>query len=143
MKKILTLAAIVLAISGGLGQQAEANAAPVNIKSLGGQSEITETRPADAMPVYPTRGKALERSFNDQPPLIPHKDDYKITLDKNGCLSCHAWDKAKRMKATPVAKSHVIDDKGTVNGHNYFCTQCHVAQAENKVPLVENEFSIK
>ena len=102
---------------------------------------MTDIRPADAMPVYPARGKALERSFTDQPPLIPHKDDYKITLDKNGCLTCHSWDKAPRMKATPVAKSHVIDDKGTLNGHNYFCTQCHVAQAENKAPLVDNKFS--
>lgn len=139
MKKILTLAAIVLAISGCSGQQADTNPAPVNIKSLGGQTEITEIRPADAMPVYPSRGKAIERSFADQPPLIPHKDDYQITIAKNGCLSCHSWDKASRMKATPVAKSHVIDDKGTLNGQNYFCTQCHVAQAENKIPLVENQ----
>ncbi|QYK08523.1 nitrate reductase cytochrome c-type subunit NapB [Shewanella mangrovisoli] len=141
MKKILTLAAIVLAIGGCSGQQADTQATPVNIKSLAGDSAVTDIRPADAMPVYPSRGKALERSFTDQPPLIPHKDDYKITLDKNGCLTCHSWDKAPRMKATPVAKSHVIDDKGTLNGHNYFCTQCHVAQAENKAPLVENKFS--
>ncbi|PIW59681.1 nitrate reductase cytochrome c-type subunit NapB [Shewanella sp. CG12_big_fil_rev_8_21_14_0_65_47_15] len=141
MKKILTLAAIVLAIGGCSGQQADTQATPVNIKSLAGDSTVTDIRPADAMPVYPSRGKALERSFTDQPPLIPHKDDYKITLDKNGCLTCHSWDKAPRMKATPVAKSHVIDDKGTLNGHNYFCTQCHVAQAENKAPLVDNKFS--
>lgn len=143
MKKRLTLAAIVLAISGCSGQQAEANLTPVNIKSLAGNSTVTDIRPADVMPVYPTRGSALERSFAEQPPLIPHKDDYKITLNKNGCLSCHSWDKAKAMKATPVAKSHVTDDKGTVNGQNYFCTQCHVAQAENKTPLVENKFSTK
>ncbi|BDA62148.1 nitrate reductase cytochrome c-type subunit NapB [Shewanella xiamenensis] len=141
MKKILTLAAIVLAIGGCSGQQADSQATPVNIKSLAGDSAVTDIRPADAMPVYPARGKALERSFTDQPPLIPHKDDYKITLDKNGCLTCHSRDKAPRMKATPVAKSHVIDDKGTLNGHNYFCTQCHVAQAENKAPLVDNKFS--
>lgn len=143
MKKVLTLAAIVLAISGCSGQQADNQTAPVNINSLAGTSAITDVRPADAMPVYPSRGTALERSFAEQPPLIPHKDDYKITLTKNGCLSCHSWDKAKRTKATPVAQSHVIDDKGTVNGQNYFCTQCHVAQAENKLPLVDNDFSVK
>ncbi|ABM23643.1 MULTISPECIES: nitrate reductase cytochrome c-type subunit NapB [Shewanella] len=141
MKKILTLAAIVVAIGGCTGQKADTNSAPVTINSLAGTSAITDIRPADAMPVFPTRGAALERSFSDQPPLIPHKDDYKITLDKNGCLSCHSWEKAERMKATPVAKSHVIDDKGNLNGQNYFCTQCHVAQAENKAPLVENKFS--
>ncbi len=140
MKKILTLAAIVLAISGCSGQSGS-NGAPVNVKSLAGDSAITDVRPADAMPVYPARGKALERSFADQPPLIPHKDDYAITTTKNGCLSCHSWDKAPKMKATPVAKSHVVDDKGTLNSQNYFCTQCHVAQAENKAPLVENQFT--
>ncbi|MCS6154769.1 nitrate reductase cytochrome c-type subunit [Shewanella baltica] len=143
MIKILTLTALLIGIAGCSGQQADTNAAPVNIQSLAGNMAITDIRPADAMAIYPNRGTAIERSFSEQPPLIPHKDDYKITLDKNGCLSCHSWDKAKRMKATPVAKSHVIDDKGTVNGHNYFCTQCHVAQAENKQPLVENQFSDK
>ncbi|MCS6204466.1 nitrate reductase cytochrome c-type subunit NapB [Shewanella sp. SW36] len=143
MRKILTLTALLVAITGCSGQQADTNAAPVNIQSLAGNMAITDIRPADAMAIYPSRGAAIERSFSEQPPLIPHKDDYKITLDKNGCLSCHSWDKAKRMKATPVAKSHVIDDKGTVNGHNYFCTQCHIAQAENKQALVENQFSDK
>ncbi|MCS6242043.1 nitrate reductase cytochrome c-type subunit NapB [Shewanella baltica] len=143
MRKILTLTALLVAITGCSGQQTDTNAAPVNIQSLAGNMAITDIRPADAMAIYPNRGTAIERSFSEQPPLIPHKDDYKITLDKNGCLSCHSWDKAKRMKATPVAKSHVIDDKGTVNGHNYFCTQCHVAQAENKQALVENQFSDK
>ncbi|MCS6100716.1 nitrate reductase cytochrome c-type subunit NapB [Shewanella baltica] len=143
MIKILTLTALLIGIAGCSGQQTDTNAAPVNIQSLAGNMAITDIRPADAMAIYPSRGTAIERSFREQPPLIPHKDDYKITLDKNGCLGCHSWDKAKRMKATPVAKSHVIDDKGTVNGHNYFCTQCHVAQAENKQPLVENQFSDK
>ena len=143
MRKILTLTALLVAITGCSGQQTDTNVAPVNIQSLAGNMAITDIRPADAMAIYPSRGTAIERSFSEQPPLIPHKDDYKITLDKNGCLSCHSWDKAKRMKATPVAKSHVIDDKGTVNGDNYACTQCHVAQAENKQPLVENQFSGK
>ncbi|MCH1929613.1 nitrate reductase cytochrome c-type subunit [Shewanella sp. A25] len=139
MKKLLTLAAILFAISGCSGQQG-ASGEPVNVKSLAGDSKITDVRPADAMPIYPAKGTAIERNFAEQPPLIPHKDDYKITKDKNSCLSCHSWDKAPRMKATPLAKSHVIDDKGTLNGHNYFCTQCHVAQAENKTPIVENQY---
>lgn len=141
MKKILTLAAMVFAIGGCTGQQTETQATAVKIQSLAGDYAITDIRPADAMPIYPVRGKAIPRSFSEQPPLIPHKDDYQITLDKNGCLTCHSWDRAQRMKATPVAKSHVIDDKGTLNDQNYFCTLCHVAQAENKTALVENSFS--
>lgn len=141
MKKLVSVAVVLLTLAGCSGQQTEPQAAAVNVTSLAGNTPISETRAADAMPVYPSRGKAIERSFTEQPPLIPHKDDYLINLDKNTCLNCHGWDKATRMKATPVAKSHVIDDKGTLNGHNYFCTQCHVAQAENKQPLVENQFS--
>ncbi|MBT1443805.1 nitrate reductase cytochrome c-type subunit [Shewanella sp. JM162201] len=141
MKKVLTLAALLVAIAGCSGQQASRNNEPVNVQSLAGNTPITEVRPADALPSYPTRGKAIERNYIEQPPLIPHKDDYSITMSKNGCMNCHSWDKAERMKATPVAKSHTLDAKGTLNGQNYFCTQCHVAQAENKSELVENTFS--
>ncbi|MBO2592262.1 nitrate reductase cytochrome c-type subunit [Shewanella algae] len=141
MKKTLSAAAMLLALSACSGQQAE-TAQPVNVSSLGGgDADISSVRPADAMPSYPMRGNAIERNYAEQPPLIPHKADYPISLKKNSCMNCHDWSKAKRMKATPVAKSHVIDDKGTLNGQNYFCTQCHVPQADNKQPLVENNFS--
>lgn len=141
MKKLITLAAIMLAISAYSGQQANANSEPVKLSSLAGDVNVTDVRPADEMPVYPARGKSIERTFVHQPPIIPHKATYAISADKNGCLSCHSWDKAKRMKATPVDKSHVLDDKGTVQGMYYFCDQCHVPQAENKQQLVENTFN--
>ncbi len=142
MKKVLTLAALVMALSACSGQQANTSAEPVNISSLG-KSEISEVRAADAMPTYPKRGKSIERDFVHQPPMIPHKADYKITMKRNGCMSCHSWDKAKKRKATPIDISHVKDDKGTLNGHYYSCTQCHAPQAENKQQLVENDFSNK
>ncbi|MBV7314093.1 nitrate reductase cytochrome c-type subunit [Shewanella sp. NIFS-20-20] len=140
MKKLMTMALFALSLTACSGQQPPA-AAPVNVKSLAGDSRIEDIRPADAMPQYPSRGKAIVRDFQEQPPLIPHKADYAINADKNTCMNCHSWDKASRMKATPVAKSHVIDDKGTLNGANYFCSLCHVPQADNKQAIVENEFS--
>ncbi|WP_372871611.1 nitrate reductase cytochrome c-type subunit [Shewanella sp.] len=143
MKRVLTLAALFVAIAGCSGQNAPVNNEPVNVQSLAGSAQITDVRPADALPTYPKRGTAIERNYSEQPPLIPHKDDYAISLNKNGCMNCHSWDKAERMKATPVAKSHTLDAKGTLNGQNYFCTQCHVAQADNKTELVENTFSTK
>jgi cytochrome c-type protein NapB len=143
MKKLLSVVAILLSLSAYSGQQAIADNTPVKVESRVGNVAITDNSPADAIATYPTRGKAIARSFAEQPPLIPHKDSYSITTDKNGCLTCHSWDKAKRMKATPVAKSHVIDDKGTLNRMNYFCVQCHVAQADNKQELVENTFTTK
>ncbi len=141
MKKVLTLAALFLAISACSGQQADKPAKPVNVTSLAGNSAITDVRPADAMPTYPKRGKSIERNYIEQPPLIPHRADYSISLNKNKCMTCHSWDKAKKMKATPVAKSHVVNAQGKLNGQNYFCTQCHVPQADNKQAIVENVFS--
>ncbi|PMG79325.1 nitrate reductase [Shewanella sp. 10N.286.51.B7] len=137
MKKLLSLAAIVLSLSACSGQQTAETAAPVTVKSLAGDVAITATMPADAKATYPSRGTALSRDFVHMPPLIPHRDSYKITAKKNGCLTCHSTEKAARMKATPVDKSHVKAD-GTFDDKYYFCVQCHVAQADNKQAIVEN-----
>ncbi|MCL1057437.1 nitrate reductase cytochrome c-type subunit [Shewanella gelidimarina] len=139
MKKLLTAAALVMALSACSGQQANTPAEPVNINSLG-QSAITDTRPADPAATYPKRGKSIERTFVHQPPMIPHKAGYPITLKKNGCMSCHSPAKAKRMKATQIDPSHLLAD-AKLNDHYYNCTQCHTPQAENKTELVENTFS--
>ncbi|MDF0533959.1 nitrate reductase cytochrome c-type subunit [Shewanella sp. A32] len=141
MKKILTLAALLMVISGCSGEHAASAAKPVNITSLGGQTPVTKAVAVADEAQYPSHGTAIPRNFAEQPPLIPHKADYPITLKHNSCLGCHSWDRAAKMKATPVAKSHVLDDKGTLKGQNYFCTQCHVPQADNKHPLVGNSFS--
>ncbi|MFC1519273.1 nitrate reductase cytochrome c-type subunit [Pseudomonadota bacterium] len=137
MKKLLSLAAIVLSLSACSGQQTAETAAPVNVKSLAGDVQITDTIPADAKATYPSRGTAIERTFVHQPPMIPHRDSYPITMKKNGCLTCHSTEKAARMKATPIDKSHVKAD-GKFDDKYYFCVQCHVAQADNKEALVEN-----
>lgn len=136
MKKLFSVAAMVLGLAACSGQQAEPEAAAVNVQSLG-QSAITDIRPADAVASYPVKGTAIERTFVHQPPLIPHKDSYSISADKNGCLTCHSVEKAARMKATAIDKSHVKAN-GEFNGQYYFCVQCHVAQADNKQALVGN-----
>ncbi|WP_394131551.1 nitrate reductase cytochrome c-type subunit [Shewanella maritima] len=140
MKKMLTLAAMVLAISACSGQQVEQNAAPVKVTSLAGEMKVTDVRPANEMSVYPSRGTSIERTFEHQPPLVPHRDTYAISASKNGCLNCHSTEKAARMKATPVDATHVKAD-GSFNNAFYFCDQCHVAQAENKQQIVGNKFS--
>ncbi|WOT05610.1 nitrate reductase cytochrome c-type subunit [Shewanella youngdeokensis] len=140
MKKALTLAAL-LALSACSGQQATVSADPVNVVSLG-KSEITEIRAADPAPVYPKRGNSMERTFVHQPPMIPHKANYPITLKRNGCVSCHSPAKAKRMKATEIDASHLLPGDKLDNKY-YNCTQCHTPQAENKQELVGNDFSNK
>lgn len=141
MKKFLTLAAIVVAVAGCSGQNSTEAAAPVNIQSLAGNATIPATLPAADYAQYPQKGHTIARNFAEQPPLIPHKANYPITLKRNTCLSCHAWGKAERMHTTPIPKSHVVDDKGTLNGHNYSCNQCHVPQASNKQAIVGNSYS--
>ncbi|ABV38564.1 nitrate reductase cytochrome c-type subunit (NapB) [Shewanella sediminis HAW-EB3] len=138
MKNVLTIAALVMALSACSGQQANTQAEPVNVSSLG-KSEITDVRMADAMPTYPKRGASIERGFVHQPPLIPHKAEYAITTKKNKCLSCHF---PAKMKATPIDESHLLAT-GKLNNIYYNCSQCHVPQAENKQQLVENDFSNK
>ncbi|MDB2387268.1 nitrate reductase cytochrome c-type subunit [Shewanella sp.] len=141
MKKLFTAAALVMALSACSGQNATETVAPVNINSLG-ETAITEIRPADPAPIYPKRGKAIARTFVHQPPMIPHKVQYPITLKKNGCMSCHSPAKAKRMKATQVDASHLLAD-AKLNNAYYNCTQCHTPQAQNKTQLIENRFSNK
>ncbi|WP_417763472.1 nitrate reductase cytochrome c-type subunit [Shewanella sp.] len=141
MKKTLILAVMLFAVSGCSGQNSSENAAPVNVKSLAGDTTVPITQPATELALYPQKGHALARNYAQQPPLIPHKADYPITLKRNTCLSCHAWGKAERMHATAIPKSHVIDDNGTLNGRNYSCNQCHVPQASNKQAIVGNSFS--
>ncbi|MBR9729208.1 nitrate reductase cytochrome c-type subunit [Shewanella intestini] len=140
MKKILTIAAAMLAISACSGQNIEPNATPVKVASLAGNSPITDVRPAEEVSVYPSRGTAIERTFAHQPPLVPHRTTYALSTKKNGCLTCHDPKKAKRMKATAVDVSHLKAD-GSFNNEYYFCDQCHVAQADNKQAIIENAFT--
>ncbi|MCL2912457.1 nitrate reductase cytochrome c-type subunit [Shewanella corallii] len=139
MKKLVCVAMLALGLSACSGQAPLPDAQPVNVKSLAGDSKISEVRPADVMPEYPNRGKSVERTFADQPPLVPHKD-YAINIKKNTCINCHSPAKAKRMRTTSVPASHLEADGQTLKGENYFCTQCHVPQASNKQAIVDNSF---
>lgn len=86
----------------------------------------------------------IERDYVQQPPLIPHKiKGYKIDLKSNKCLTCHSWKNYKEADATKISQTHFADRgdnvMANVAARRYFCTQCHVPQADAK-PLVENDF---
>ncbi len=92
----------------------------------------------------PKDGEPIQRNYVQQPPLIPHKiDGYQINLDYNKCLTCHSWSRYKETGATKISQTHFKDRNGVdladVSPRRYFCTQCHVPQADAK-PLVENTF---
>ncbi|WJF91951.1 nitrate reductase cytochrome c-type subunit [Paraburkholderia bonniea] len=85
------------------------------------------------------------RAYAQQPPTIPHKiDGYQLDRNANRCLACHARSRAAESGAVPLAISHYTDREGQTLGHlaprRYFCTQCHVPQADIK-PLVGNTFT--
>jgi cytochrome c-type protein NapB len=79
-----------------------------------------------------------------QPPIIPHNiRDYQVDLNVNTCLSCHSRQRVSESQATMVSVTHYMDRDGNflanVSPRRYFCTQCHVTQADTK-PLVPNGF---
>jgi cytochrome c-type protein NapB len=84
------------------------------------------------------------RNYPEQPPVIPHQiRDYQITLNANKCLSCHSRQFTAQSQAPMISITHFMDRDGqvlaSVTPRRYFCTQCHVTQAEVE-PLVENKF---
>lgn len=88
----------------------------------------------------------IDRTFKEQPPLIPHSIDiYQISATENACLDCHIDDsdfKGKKMPA--VSKAHLVaqasaDAEPELNKARWQCNSCHVPQVDAK-PLVENTF---
>jgi nitrate reductase (cytochrome), electron transfer subunit len=146
--RTLTLLAILLAslLAFTVFAQTGAPAVPAVPfhDNLRGTTPIDEEAKPPLIP--PTENKDVIRGLNyaQQPPTIPHKiDNYQLDRNANKCLACHARSRAEESGAVPVAVSHYIDRAGEVSGHlsprRYFCTQCHVPQADAK-PLVNNTF---
>ena len=135
--RLLALAAIFLAGT------AMAAGSPLKLMSLRGDTAIDKTPEADMY--RPMKdAKPLPRDFVQQPPLIPHTiRDYQITRNFNKCMDCHAWARTKETGATKVSVTHFKTRDGqelsNISPRRYFCTQCHVPQADAK-PLVENNF---
>jgi cytochrome c-type protein NapB len=87
----------------------------------------------------------IERSYKQQPPMVPHAvDTYTINLKNNGCLKCHSETTYEKEKAPKIGDSHYMDRDGkvlpTISSRRYFCNQCHVAQ-EGVEPMVKNNFA--
>jgi cytochrome c-type protein NapB len=97
--------------------------------------------------IAPTENKDVirGRAYAQQPPTIPHKiDGYQLDKDANRCLACHARSRAADSGAVPIGVSHYLTRDnltlGSLSPRRYFCTQCHVTQADAK-PLVGNTFT--
>ncbi|MWL90220.1 nitrate reductase cytochrome c-type subunit; periplasmic nitrate reductase electron transfer subunit [Cupriavidus sp. SW-Y-13] len=122
--------------------------APANAQGLvdamrGPTPVANETKPPL---LFPTENKDIRRTRNYtmQPPTIPHKiDGYQLDRDFNRCMFCHARTKSEETGSIPVSITHYMDRDNNVlaevSPRRYFCTQCHVPQADTK-PLVGNSF---
>jgi cytochrome c-type protein NapB len=125
--------------AGGASPQDDAR-----VSDLRGEVPVTdETAPP---PIYKEINDDLRRARNypEQPPVIPHNiRDYPITLNANKCLTCHTREFTAQSQAPMISITHFMDREGqvlaTVTPRRYFCTQCHVTQAEAP-DLVENDF---
>ncbi|MCP4982655.1 MAG: nitrate reductase cytochrome c-type subunit [Gammaproteobacteria bacterium] len=136
--KIFTILVTILGL--GLAFQSRAQ----EVSSLRGPVDLDQGSNAPEMKKYPKDGKPIVRDYVQQPPLVPHTiARYKINLKSNKCLSCHSWKNYRQFDATKISQTHFEDRDNNVlanvSARRYFCTQCHVPQADAK-PLVENEF---
>jgi cytochrome c-type protein NapB len=125
--------------------------AAAQVNSLRGvQADAVDKAPQDLayQGKKPGQQKTIDRTFKDQPPLIPHalNNFDEITLEENQCMSCHSAEKYKEKNAPKLGDSHMslVDIPGggmkkVMNMTRWQCNSCHVPQVDAK-PLVDNTF---
>lgn len=136
---------IFLIIGFVLGMSTVVNSAMAEqVTSLRGSNDLTGSSNDVVIKHVQEDQEPIVRDYVQQPPLVPHKTEgYKINLKFNKCLTCHSWKNYRKAKATKISQTHFADRDenvlANVSPRRYFCTQCHVPQA-NAEPLVENQF---
>jgi cytochrome c-type protein NapB len=139
MKKTISAVLMAAVMVLGVGQiSAE------QVKSLRGAKPLDVESSAPDMKRVEKDSAPIARNYIQQPPLIAHSiRGYQITRKNNKCLDCHSWENYREFGATKVSQTHFTNREGIdladVSPNRYFCTQCHVVQADAQ-PLVKNEF---
>ena len=137
MKILFSIATVLfLLVTGSILAQ--------DIATLRDGVDLTEQSKTAPIPRPITNDIKVGRNYPMQPPIIPHNiRDYQVDLNVNKCLSCHSRNRISESQATMVSVTHYMDRDGNflanVSPRRYFCTQCHVTQADTK-PLVPNDF---
>jgi cytochrome c-type protein NapB len=111
---------------------------------LTGPTPPTVEQPAPAVPKWVTDDVRRMRAYPEQPPVIPHSiEGYQLSVNTNRCLSCHKREFTQGSGAPMISVTHYMDREGQmladVSPRRYFCTACHVPQAD-AAPLVPNIF---
>lgn len=91
--------------------------------------------------------KLIERTFEGQPPLIPHSiaNYEEITATENPCLECHISNDFRGKKMPRVSDSHLVakptaaKPDPVLHMSRWQCNTCHVPQVDAP-PLVDNDF---
>lgn len=114
-----------------------------DVQSLRGDDLTNMAKKPSKKKIVSVEG-GIERSFKEQPPMIPHTvDKYEVNLKNNGCLKCHSEKTYEKEKAPKVGDSHYVSRDGkvldTISSRRYFCSQCHTTQVGAE-PLVKNSF---
>lgn len=112
---------------------------------LNGPEPAMEVVPAAPIPRWITDDVRLMRQYPEQPPIIPHSiEGYQLSVNANRCLSCHKRENSLGAGAPMISVTHYMGRDtqmlADVSPRRYFCTQCHVPQAD-AAPLVENSFT--
>ena len=131
----IALAAALITVSTALAAE---------LTGLRGPTPIDQETTPPPIPNEVNDDKRQARNYPEQPPVIPHQTrDYQITLNANKCLTCHTREFTAQSQAPMISITHFMDRDGqvlaSVTPRRYFCTQCHVSQADAP-PLVENTF---
>ena len=145
MKSGMTSAFAAAALLGeALGLQHTAQAQSPEVQSLRGFATLPQTNAPPDVKRQNTDAGRFSRAYRQQPPLIPHRiDHYQIDLRVNKCLQCHDWPHNVQENAPKISETHYTNREGVALDHvarnRWFCTQCHVPQA-NARALVDNRF---
>jgi cytochrome c-type protein NapB len=135
------LAAMLLALAA-VSAFAQAPSGLVN--GLRGTTPLDAESRAPLLPKTINDDQRRARSYPAQPPVIPHQiDNYQVDLRFNKCMSCHGRERVGESQAPMVSVTHFQDRDGNmrqeISPRRYFCTQCHVSQADVRLP-VKNSF---
>ena len=139
MRKLLLASCLALAALCAVAQSR-----PGIVNGLRGATPLEAESKAPALPKTVNDDQRRARSHPAQPPVIPHQiDNYQVDLRFNKCMDCHGRSRVGESQAPMVSVTHFQDRDGQIrqeiSPRRYFCTQCHVSQADVRLP-VKNTF---
>ncbi|MBN8189966.1 nitrate reductase cytochrome c-type subunit [Salipiger thiooxidans] len=117
-----------------------------NVPELSGPApDPMKPIPAAPLERFVTDDVRQMRAYPEQPPVIPHSiEGYQLSVNANRCMSCHKREHSLGSGAPMISITHYMTRDAQmladVSPRRYFCTQCHVPQADTSA-LIGNTFT--